>query len=228
VARAGSQRPKTGSYPVLFDERISSSLVGHVMAAINGASVARGSTWLKDAMGEQILPKGLSITEDPSRKRISGSRPFDGEGLPVQTRAWVDDGVLSEWVMDLANARKLGRTPTGNASRGVSSPPSPSVGNLALTQGTKSKEELLAEMGTGLWVTGMIGSTINSNTGDYSRGISGFWVENGEVKMPVNEATIAGNLRDFLMRITPANDARGYLSRVVPSLLVEGLTIAGD
>ena len=228
VERAGATRPKTGFYPVLFDERISSSLVGHVMSAINGASIARGSSWLKDAMGAQILPKGISITEDPTRPRAAGSRPFDGEGMGVQSRDWIKDGVLTAWITDLATAKKLGSEHTASASRGVSSPPSPSVGNLMLTQGDKSKEELLKEMGTGLWVTSMIGSTINPNTGDYSRGISGFWVENGEVTGPVNEATIAGNLKEFLMKITPANDARLHLSRVVPSLLVEGLTLAGD
>ncbi len=228
VARFGAGRPPTGAFPILFDERISSSLIGHLMSAINGAAIARGASWLKDAMGEQVLPAGLSLTEDPNRVRISGSRPFDGEGLPVQRRNWVEDGVLKGWVLDLANARKLDMAPTGNASRGVSSTPSPSVSNLALTPGSHSRDDLLAEMGTGLLVTSMIGSTINPNTGDYSRGASGFWVENGEITRPVNECTVAGNLRDMLMRITPANDARSHLSRQVPSLLVEGLTIAGD
>ncbi|MEM0976364.1 MAG: TldD/PmbA family protein [Pseudomonadota bacterium] len=228
VARSGATKPKTGTYPVLFDERISSSLIGHLLAAMNGAAISRGSSFLKDKLGQKILPIGLSVVEDPARPRAAGSRPFDGEGLPVQKRAWIEDGVLVEWIMDLATARKLGRSSTGNAGRGMSSPPSPSVGNVALTEGSKTKEQLLSDMGTGLWVTSMIGSTINPNTGDYSRGISGFWVENGEVKGPVNEATIAGNLLDFMMRIVPANDARPHLSRVVPSLLVEGLTIAGD
>ena len=228
VARAGATRPKTGASPVLFDERISSSLVGHIFSAMNGMMVARGSSWLKDAMGTQVLPKGMSVVEDPTRARVSGSRPFDGEGLPVQKRSWIDDGVLTNWVTDLATARKLGVESTGNASRGLTSPPSPTVGNLTLTQGSATKEDLIKEMGTGLWVTSMIGSTINPNTGDYSRGISGFWVENGEVVGPVNEATIAGNLREFLLQIIAANDARPHLSRVVPSLLVEGLTLAGD
>ncbi|MEO1562009.1 MAG: TldD/PmbA family protein [Pseudomonadota bacterium] len=228
VARAGAKRPKTGAYPVLFDERVSSSLIGHIIGAMNGSSIVRGSSWLKDHLGQQILPKGLSVTEDPSRPRTSGSRPFDGEGLSVSRRNWIDDGIVSEWILDLGTARKLGRDSTGNASRSVSGPPSPSVGNLSLTQGMQTKEDLLAQMGTGLWVTSMIGSTINPNTGDYSRGISGFWVQNGEVQGPVNEATIAGNLKEFLPTVIPANDARTHLSRVVPSLLVEGLTIAGD
>jgi PmbA protein len=228
VQRKGAKRPPTGAYPVLFDERVSSSLIGHLMAAINGTSVVRGSSWLLDGLGKQVLPKGIDLIEDPHRARVSGSRPFDGEGLPVQRRAIVQDGVLQSWTLDLSTACQLNLKSTGNAARGVSGPPSPSVGNLALTQSDASRAALMAEMGTGLLVTSMIGSTINPNTGDYSRGASGFWVENGEITGPVNECTVAGNLRDFLLRMTPANDARTYLSRVVPSLLVEGLTIAGD
>ena len=226
--RAGARRPKTGAYPVVFDERIAGSLVGHILAAINGSSIARGSSWLRDALGEQILPSGLSIIEDPLRARIGGSRPFDAEGLATRQRAIVDDGVLTDWIMDLATARQLGRQSTANAARGPSAPPSPSVSNLSLTPGDKSRADLLAEMGTGLLVTSMIGSTINPNTGDYSRGASGFWVENGEAQYPVNECTIAGNLRDMLMTMVPANDGRAHLSRVIPSVLIEGLVLAGE
>lgn len=227
VVRAGATRPPTGAFPVLFDERIAAGLIGHLVGAINGSAIVRGASYLKDALGEQVLPSGLSLIENPHRPRVSGSRPFDGEGLPVAKRAIVKDGVLQGWTLDLATARKLGMESTGNASRGASSPPSPSSGNLALTQGENSRDDLIAQMGTGLIITSMIGSTINPNTGDYSRGASGFWVENGEITGPVDECTVAGNLRDMLMNITPANDARGHLSRVVPSLLVEGLTIAG-
>ena len=227
AARLGATKPPTGAYPVLFDERIAASLVGHLMSAINGTAIARGASWARDLMGKQVLPAGLSLTEDPHRPRQSGSRPFDGEGLPTARRDFVRDGVLQSWVLDLATARKLGLQSTANASRGTGAPPSPSVGNLALTQGDQSRDELIAEMGTGLLVTSMIGSTINPNTGDYSRGASGFWIENGQIAHPVNECTIAGNLRDMLLRLTPANDARPWLSRVVPSLRVEGMTIAG-
>ncbi len=228
VARFGASKPKTGAYPVLFDERVSSSLIGHLAGAINGAAIARGSSWLKDAMGEQILPESLTLTEDPLRPRTPGSRPFDAEGLPVTRRAIVERGVLKSWTLDLANARKLGLSSTGNARRGTSAPPAPGLSNLDLTQGAQSRDELMAEMGTGLLVTSMIGSTINPNTGDYSRGASGFWVENGQIVRPVNECTIAGNLREMLRTLRPANDARTWLSTVVPSLLVEGLTLAGD
>ncbi|MCA0929330.1 TldD/PmbA family protein [Ruegeria profundi] len=228
VALMGARKPATGTFPVLFDERISSSLIGHLLAAINGAAIARGASWLKDCLGEQVLPEHLSLIEDPHRPRISGSRPFDAEGLPTQRRAIVENGVLTGWTLDLSSARKLEMTSTGNAARGVSGPPSPSNWNLSLTQGKHSREDLLRDMGTGLLVTSMIGSTINPNTGDYSRGASGFWVENGEITHPVNECTIAGNLRDMLKRIIPANDARPWLSRVVPSILVEGMTLAGS
>jgi PmbA protein len=228
LARAGARRPKTGAYPVLFDERIAAGLIGHMVQAINGTAIARGSSWLKDALGEAVLPAGIDLVEDPARPRVSGSRPFDAEGLPVRRRALVEDGVLQGWILDLATARQLGRESTGNATRGTSAPPSPSAGNLALTQGPESREALIGAMGTGLLVTSMMGASVNPTTGDYSRGASGFWVENGAIARPVNECTIAGNLRDVLRTIRPANDARPHLSRVVPSLLVEGLTIAGE
>jgi PmbA protein len=225
--RIGARKPKTGTYPVLFDERIASSLIGHLLVAINGSSVARRSSWLLDALGQQVLPKGLSLVEDPHRPRCAASRPFDGEGLPTARREIVSDGILTGWTLDLASGRKLGLPSTGNAARGTSSPPSPSSWNIELTQGDRSRADMLRDMGTGILVTSMIGSTINPTTGDYSRGATGFWVENGEPVFPVNECTIAGNLREMLMRIVPANDARSYLSRVVPSILIEGMTLAG-
>ncbi len=228
VARAGAKKPPTGAYPVVFDERISSGLIGHLVAATNGSSIVRGASWLRDAQGDQVLPKGLTILENPHRPRVSGSRPFDAEGLPTHQREIVSDGVLTGWTLDLATARKLGLSSTANAVRGPSAPPSPSVGNLSLTQGDMDRAALLAEMGTGLLITSLIGASINATTGDYSRGASGFWVENGEITYAVNECTVAGNLREMLMTIRPANDARPHLSRVVPSLLVEGLTIAGS
>lgn len=228
VERMNPRKPKTGSYPVLFDERVSSSLIGHLLAAISGSAIARGSSWLLDALGEPVLPDTLSLIEDPLRPRANGSRPFDAEGLPTKRRAVVDQGILTGWTLDLSTARKLGMTSTANAARGTSAPPSPSNWNIELTQGSTSREDLIRDMGTGLLVTSMIGSTINPNTGDYSRGASGLWIENGQIAYPVNECTIAGNLRDMLRRIIPANDPRAHLSRVVPSLLVEGMTLAGD
>ncbi|HBQ36485.1 MAG TPA: modulator protein [Rhodobacteraceae bacterium] len=227
VERAGSRKPPSGSFPVLFDERIASSLIGHLITATNGSAIVRGSSWLRDRLDKQILPKNLSLIENPLRPRAFSSRPFDGEGLPTSSRTIVENGVLTGWTLDLATARKLGLQSTANASRGTSAPPSPGVSNIALTQGDKSRAQLLNDMGTGLLVTSMIGMSINATTGDYSRGASGFWVENGAICYPVNECTIAGNLHDMLAGLIPANDARSHLSRVVPSLLVEGLTLAG-
>ncbi|MGX0878206.1 PmbA protein [Roseovarius sp. MBR-154] len=228
VERLNARRPRTGAYPVLFDERVASSLIGHLLVAASGASVARGSSWLMNRLGEQVLPDALSLLEDPHRPRATGSRPFDAEGLPTAKRAIVEKGRLMGWTLDLANARKLGMRSTGNASRGTSAPPSPATWNVALTQGAQSRDDLIREMGTGLMVTSMIGATINPNTGDYSRGAAGFWIENGEIAYPVNECTIAGSLPEMLRTVIPANDARPHLSRVVPSLLVKGLTIAGE
>ncbi len=227
LARAGATKPRTGSYPVLFDERIAASLIGHLLGAINGAAIARGASWALGLLGQQVLPAPLSIIEDPLRPRISGSRPFDGEGLPTARRLVVDAGVLTGWTLDLATGRKLGMPSTASASRGTSAPPSPSTSNIDLTQGSVTRGDLLRDMGTGLLVTSMIGSTINPTTGDYSRGASGFWVEGGQILYPVNECTIAGNLRDMLRRIVPANDARAHLATRVPSLLIDGMTLAG-
>lgn len=227
LARLGARKPPTGHFPVLYDERVAGSLIGHLLSAINGAAIARGASWLSGAMGQAVLPPGLSLRDEPLRPRGPASRPFDGEGLPSQARAWVEKGVLQSWVLDLASARKLGLASTGHAARGTGAPPSPSPSNVTLTQGAQDRAALLAQMGRGLWVTGLIGATINPTTGDYSRGASGFWVENGQIAYPVNECTIAGNLRAMLKSLLPANDARPHLSLRVPSLLVEGLTIAG-
>ena len=228
VARQEPRKPATGTFPVLFDERISNSLIGHLLQAINGTMIARGSSWLRDALGTRVLPDGVSLIEDPHRKRTSASRLFDAEGLATAPRKIVDKGILTGWTLDLATARKLGMESTASAARGTSGPPAPTVTNVELTQSDRSQADLLRDMGSGLLVTSMIGSTINPTTGDYSRGASGFWVENGELAYPVNECTIAGNLRDMLLRMQTANDAQMHLSRVVPSILIDGLTIAGE
>ena len=227
VARHGARKPQTGTYPVLFDERIASSLIGHLLSASNGAAVARGSSWLMGKVGERVLPDGIDLIETPHRARVAGSRLFDAEGLATQDRKIIENGVLTGWTLDLATARKLCLTSTASASRGTSGPPSPSNTHVALTQGHQSREDLIRDMGNGLLITSMIGSTINPNTGDYSRGASGFWIENGEIAYPVNECTVAGNLHDMLARIVPANDAKTHLSRVVPSLMIDRMTLAG-
>ena len=190
--------------------------------------MARGASWLQHDMHSLVLPQGTSLLENPHRKRTAGSRPFDGEGLPVAARAIVADGILQEWTLDLSTAAQLGLQSTGSAMRGPSGPPAPGVGNVTLTPGPQSREDLIRDMGTGLLLTSLIGASINATTGDYSRGASGFWVENGEIAYPVNECTIAGNLREMLQNIVPANDGRAHLSRVVPSVLVPSMAIAGE
>ena len=227
VARLNPRRAPTGAWPVIYDRRIASSLVGHLLGAANGASVARGASWAAGLLGERVLPAGMDLVEEPLRPGAAASRPFDAEGLPVAERAFVRDGVLTSWVLDLASGRQLGMESTGNAMRGASSPPSPGTSNVRLTQGTMTLEEMMAQVGTGLLVTSMIGASINATTGDYSRGASGFWIENGEIAYPVNEITVAGNLKRMLAGLIAANDGDETKSAVVPSLLVEGLTVAG-
>ena len=176
-------------------------------------------------MGSPVLPAGFEVTDDPLIPRRPASRPFDAEGIPARRNVLVEDGVLRSWLLDLASARKLGLETTGNAARGTGGPPSPAATNIRVTEGTKSRDELVAEMGTGLVVTSLIGLSLNPTTGDYSRGASGFWVEGGEIVHPVNEITIAGALPEVLRTVIPANDADPWKARAVPSLLVEGLTI---
>ncbi len=226
--RFGPTRPVTGACPVIFDERVASSLVSHLLGAINGSAITRGASWLRDALGEAVLPAGLDIVEEPLRPRALSSRPFDAEGLPRRQRRLVSDGTLRSWILDLATARKLGMDSTANASRNPSAPPSPSVSNIAMTRGEGDRDQLAAEMGTGLIVTSMIGATINPTTGDYSRGASGLWVEHGQVTGPVSGFTIAGNLRQMLKTLRPGNDVQPFRRFQVPSLLVEGLVVAGE
>ncbi|MFV0335742.1 MAG: TldD/PmbA family protein [Tropicimonas sp.] len=227
LARAGSQKPPTGAFPILYDRRVSASLIGHLLGAVNGAAIARGASWLRKALNEPVLPADFSLIEDPLRPRYGASRPFDAEGLTGRRRAIVEGGVLTGWTLDLATGRKLGMDSTGSATRGLTSAPSPGNSNVSLGQGTATFDDLLAEMGRGLVVTSMLGASINATTGDYSRGAAGFWVEGGKIAWPVNECTIAGNLREMLMTITAANDAEDWRSLQVPSLLVRGMTVAG-
>ena len=227
IARRGARKPPTGAFPILYDERVAGALIGHLVGAVNGTAVARGASWLRNALGEAVLPPGFDLREDPHRPRYSASRLFDAEGLATAPRLIVADGILQGWTLDLATGRKLGMASTASAMRSAGSPPSPGVTNLELTPGTRTREALIRDMGRGLVVTSMLGASINATTGDYSRGAAGFWVENGEITHAVNECTIAGNLRDMLMRVTAANDLPDWRAMRVPSLLVEGMTVAG-
>ena len=223
--RLGPRRPPGGAVPVLFDERVAGSLIGHLLSAANGASVARGSSWLMGRMGAPVLPEGFDVVEDPLIPRGALSRPFDAEGIAARARPVVQGGRLARWILDLASARKLGLETTGNARRGTGAPPAPGTTNIRVTQGAHGRDELVARMGRGLVVTSMIGASVNPTTGAYSRGAAGFWVEGGAIAYPVNEITIAGSLPDMLRTIVPANDADPNRAVSVPSLLVEGLTV---
>ncbi|MGB8314521.1 MAG: TldD/PmbA family protein [Aestuariivirga sp.] len=227
VKRLSPRKIASQSVPVIYDRRVSSSLLGHLSSAINGAAIARGTSFLKNEMGQQILAKGIFLIDDPLRQRGMASRPFDAEGLPSRKRELVADGILNGWVLDLRAARQLGLPPAGNGSRGLSSPPGPSTSNLHLEPGTLSPEQMTGSIQQGLYITELIGSSVNLVTGDYSRGASGFWIEQGQLAFPVSEITIAGNLRDMFLTLAPANDLIFKSSTNAPSCRVDGLTIAG-
>ena len=224
----GATKPKTGNYPVIFNERISSSIVGHILSAINGETIVRGSSWLLSHLNENIIPEHYSVIEDPHILRLPGSRPYDSEGLETKKNKFIDNGILKNWVMDLKTSSQLGLKSTANASRVSTSLPYPGVGNIELTGGNLSLQDLLSIADEGLMVCSMIGSSINPNNGDYSRGAAGFWFKNGKITYPVNECTIAGNLLQMIKNMKIANDSKPYLSRRVPSILINDMTIAGS
>ncbi len=227
VARLNPRKVGSAQVPVVYTPRVSGSILGHLSSAINGASVARGTSFLKDRMGAKIFPEAISIVDDPLRHRGLRSKPFDGEGLPTTCQNIIDQGELKTWILNLRNARQLGLSPSGHASRGTSSPPGAGVTNFYLEAGNLSPAELMADIGEGLLITEMIGHGINYVTGDYSRGATGFWIENGEVVYPVSEITIAGNLSDMFASVTAANDLQFRYGTDAPSLRIDGMTIAG-
>jgi PmbA protein len=212
----------------VLDSRISGSIVGHVASAANGSAIARGTSFLREKLGEKILSSGIHIVDDPLRPRGLRSRPFDVEGIAGRSRHLVEHGVLKTWVLDCATARELGLRTTGHAQRGVSSTPSPGASNLHMTPGSKSPHELIADIADGFYVTDMIGMGVNLVTGDYSRGASGFWIENGERTYPVSEVTIAGHLSEMFASLVPANDLVFRYGTNAPTLRIEGMTVAGQ
>ncbi|WP_431282088.1 TldD/PmbA family protein [Humitalea sp. 24SJ18S-53] len=227
VARLNPGRPDTATLPIVYSPRVASSLLGHLTSAINGASVARGTSFLRDRMGERVLAAGLVVRDDATRPRGLRSRPFDGEGVPASARALVEDGVLKTWVLDTRSARQLGLATTGHAARGVSSPPSPSTTNLWLEPGILSPESLMSDITLGIYVTELIGMGVNGVTGDYSRGAAGFMIRNGVLAEAVSGFTIAGNLTDIFARMVPANDLRFRRGTDSPTVRVDGMTVAG-
>ncbi|MEC8622752.1 MAG: TldD/PmbA family protein [Pseudomonadota bacterium] len=228
VKRLNPEKMSTTQAPVIFDPRISGGLVRHLLGAINGTAVARGTSFLKDRLGHQILPSSVSIMEDPRRPRGQRSKPFDAEGLPTRAKPLVNEGILETWILDLSSSRQLGCSSTGNASRGTGAPPGPAATNVWMTAGDASPAGLISDIKQGFYVTELIGMGVNGVTGDYSRGASGFWIENGAITFPVSEMTIAGNLRDMFLALTPANDLVFKYGNDAPTLRIDGMTIAGS
>ncbi len=227
VSRLDPRRPATAKLPVVYHPRVAGSLLGHFAGAINGASIARGTSFLKDAMGQAIFAPGIAIIDDPLRRRGLRSRSFDGEGQPVSRRALIEDGRLTTWLLDSRSAAQLGLATTGHAARGTSGPPSPAPSNLYMQPGTLSPEALIADIGLGLYVIELIGMGVNGITGDYSRGAAGFMIRDGQLAEPVAEVTVAGNLREMFRHLTPANDLEFRRGTDAPTLRIEGMTIAG-
>ncbi|MDK4807406.1 MAG: metallopeptidase TldD-related protein [Novosphingobium aromaticivorans] len=228
VARVNPGRVKSGAMPVVFDPRVGSSLVGHLLGAITGAAIARRASFLLDRDGAQLFDSSITISDDPLRPRGLRSRPFDGEGLPTAPRKLVEGGRLTGWLMESASARQLGLVPTGHASRGGSGAPHVTTGNIVLEPGGVSREALLADIVDGVYVTELIGNGVNGVTGDYSRGAAGFRIVNGELAGPIAEFTVAGNLIDMFAAMVAADDLEIQRGIDVPTLRIDGMSVAGD
>jgi PmbA protein len=227
VKRLGARKMPTCRCPVVFDPRVARSFISHLLGAISGPAIARGTSFLKNRLGERIFPEAITIVDDPHRPRGLRSKPFDGEGIANRRRALVDKGVLTTWLLDLRSARQLGLRTTGHAARGTASPPGPAATNVWIEPGTVTRKELIADIESGLYVTEMMGMGVNGVTGDYSRGAAGFWIEKGEIAFPVSEMTVAGNLKDIFARLQAADDLEFKTGADSPTLRVDDLTVAG-
>ncbi|HET8727375.1 MAG TPA: TldD/PmbA family protein [Alphaproteobacteria bacterium] len=227
VRRLGARKMATARVPVVYDPRIANSLLRHFVGAISGPAIARGTSFLKDRMGEPVFGDGIRVVDDPHIRRGRRSKPFDGEGMANRRREVIDDGRLTTWLLDLRSARQLGLETTGHAARGTASPPGPSPTNLYLEPGRRSPDELIADIEQGFYVTQMMGSAVNGLTGDYSRGATGFWIENGRIAYPVSEVTVAGNLKDMFRRLEPASDLEFRTGIDSPTVRIDGMTVAG-
>jgi len=226
VARLNPGRLASGPMTVVYDPRVGSSLLGHLIAAIAGQAITRKTSFLLDSLGSQVFAHGITIRDDPHRPYGLRSRPFDGEGLPVSPTAIIEHGMLESWLLDSASARQLGLEPTGHAARGVNGAPGVSTSNVFMEAGTMPPETLIEDIVSGVYVTELMGGGANGVTGDYSRGAAGFRIENGVITGPVAEFTIAGNAKDMFLAMTPANDLEFRYGINVPTLRVEGMTVA--
>ena len=227
VKRLNARKARTGPVDVVFDPRVARGMAGHLSGAINGASVARKTSFLRDKMGKQIASVGITVTDEPMRMRGQASRPFDGEGVPGEKLMMVEKGVLNHWLLSTSVARELGLQTNGRGARAGTSV-SPTSTNFAIEAGDRSPEDLIASLKSGFYVTEVFGQGVDMVTGEYSRGASGFWIENGEIAHPVSEVTIASNLKDMFLRMVPANDLDRNFGTASPTLLIEGMTLAGS
>ncbi len=227
VARVGPRKIASTTAPVIFENRVAGQVLSPLLGAISGPSIARGTSFLKDRLGQPVLPAGVDLVDDPFRPRGLGSAPFDDEGVEVTRRAIVEDGVLTTWLLNTASAAQLGLVSTGHASRGLAGPPGVSTHNLHLEPGDRDLAGLMSDAGAGLLITSMFGPSLNANTGDWSAGVSGFWFENGEIVHPVSEITVAGALKDLWARLVPGSDLEFRGSFNSPSLLFDAVAIAG-
>lgn len=228
VARLNPRKMSSRQVPVVFAPRVAGGLVGSMLGAITGPAVARGTSFLKDKLGEQIFSPGIRVVDDPHKPRGLRSKPFDGEGLPTRRTVIIEDGRLTTWLLDGASARQLGLKSTGHAARGTGGPPSPSSTNVYLEAGKLSPDELIADIKDGFYITELIGMGVNGVTGDYSRGAAGFWIENGKITYPVSELTVASNLKDMYRAMTPASDLTFKYGTDAPTIRVEGMMVAGS
>jgi PmbA protein len=227
IERLNPRKIESTKTNVVYAPRVSASLLGHLSGAISGSAIARGTSFLRDQMGQQIMSASITIEDDPLRPRGLRSAGFDGEGVATEKLTPIDKGVLQNWWLDSASARQLELETNGRAARGIGGPPGPSATNLYMLAGDDSVDTMLKNIGTGLYVTELIGMGVNGVTGDYSRGASGFWIENGELAYPVSEVTIASNLKEMFLNMTPADDLVFRRSVNAPTILVEGMALAG-
>ncbi|CAN0177691.1 unnamed protein product, partial [Chrysoparadoxa australica] len=227
VARLGSDKLSTGKMPVIFDKRVSTTFISSLLGAISGPAIARGTSFLRDKMGERIFAEGIDIIEDPLRDWSFGARATDGEGLACRPRAIIEDGVLTTWLLNASSARQLGLELTGHASRNLGGPPGVGASNVHLADGELDQAGLMKEAGEGLLITEMFGPSLNANTGDWSVGVAGYRIAGGERAGPVSEVTVAGNLLDFFARMVPGSDLEFDSAINAPSILIDGVSVGG-
>ncbi len=227
VAKLNPRKVESARVPVVFDPEVASGLLGSLASAISGNTIARGTSFLKDSLGKRIFPESVTVWDDPFIERGLRSKPFDGEGIQPIRRPVIHDGYLTTWIMDLRSSRQLGLTSTGHAARGTGGPPAPSPSNLFFAPGRISRDQLLRDVGTGFYVTGLMGQGNSVVTGDFSQGATGFWIENGVLSYPVSEVTVAGNLRQMFLNMVLADDLDHRFGIDAPTVAIDGMTLAG-